>query len=82
MATVFGGLRSQENIVCKSEHQSGVDESTLAARAPKTSAAKASGALKSKPKEEPLIDLGVKEAKKKDNEWSSWENDAWESLSK
>jgi hypothetical protein len=36
--------------------------------------------LKAK-KEEPLIDLGAKDAKKKD-EWSSWENDAWESLSK
>jgi hypothetical protein len=54
--------------------------SPLIFRAPKTSAAKASGLLKTK-KEEPLIDLGVKETKKKD-EWSSWENDAWESLSK
>jgi len=41
--------------------------------------ARASGALKAK-KEAPLIDFGVKETKK--DEWSSWENDAWESLSK
>jgi hypothetical protein len=42
--------------------------------------ARASGALKTK-KEDPLIDFGVKETKKKD-EWSSWENDAWDALSK
>jgi hypothetical protein len=49
-------------------------------RAPKTAAAKAAQKVKSKI-EDPLIDLGAKSEPKKKDDWS-WEDDAWESLSK
>jgi hypothetical protein len=75
ITTIMGSLHLFWKEICKNRRN--LDPTLILVS---TVPARASGALKAK-KEDPLIDFGAKETKKKE-EWSSWENDAWDALSK